>query len=54
MSGSNRGVTSSVGVLFVAESAQHFSRVPGPWPGTINKTLTPVAVFPHAAWVGCG
>ncbi len=29
---------SSVGVLFVAESAQHFVRVPAPWPGT--KTTT--------------
>jgi hypothetical protein len=25
---------SSAGVLLVAESAKHFARVPGPWPGT--------------------
>jgi hypothetical protein len=27
---------SRAGVLLVAESAKHFLRVPGPWPGTSN------------------
>jgi hypothetical protein len=28
------GVVPWRGVLLVAESAKHFARVPGPWPGT--------------------
>ena len=32
--GGKVGLFASDGVLFVAESAKHFARVPGPWPGT--------------------
>jgi hypothetical protein len=28
-------------VLLVAESAKHFARVPGPWPGTISRVPGP-------------
>ena len=39
---------SSAGVLLVAESAKHFARVPGPWPGTNFLQARGVSRF---AWV---